>query len=91
MQLRHKKSSNARNKPGSCLGRPYCLLLCAQYHGQGRNRDIVHLANEYDIVVTTYQTVGADHHRARPSSLCCMSSVISSVHAFQAGELSAYF
>ena len=46
----------------------------AQYHGQRRIRDVSRLANEFDIVVATYQTLGADHRVARPLPLCCRHS-----------------
>jgi SNF2 family DNA or RNA helicase len=43
----------ARSKSG-------CLRIYI-YHGHKRCRDPVELARNYDVVVTTYQTLGADH------------------------------
>lgn len=57
----------------------------AQYHGQRRIRDVFRLANEFDIVVATYQTVGADHHRARPPYPCHTFLGQSSAHVSLAG------
>lgn len=38
---------------GSCTIYPY--------HGQNRTRDPLRLATQYDVVVTTYQTLQSDH------------------------------
>lgn len=38
-------------------------LRIYQYHGSGRMRDIRRLATEFDVVVTTYSTLGADWAR----------------------------
>jgi len=45
--------TEAQSKAGGAL-RIY------QYHGQGRSRDVRALALEYDVVVTTYATLGSD-------------------------------
>ena len=63
-------------KPNPHVPRARSLIVCkrAQYHGQRRIRDVSRLANEFDIVVATYQTLGADHRVARPLPLCCDNS-----------------
>ena len=39
-------------------------LRIVMYHGQNRIKDVKKLANDYDVVVTTYQTLGADFSHA---------------------------
>jgi len=46
----------ARSKAGGSL-------RIHQYHGQGRTRNIKQLATQYDVVVTTYATLGSDYSR----------------------------
>lgn len=61
------------------MGRVYCaaaqMSLCqnicldmgaVQYHGAARLRDVYRIAQDYDLVLTTYQTLGSDWHRVRP-------------------------
>ncbi|GAX72705.1 hypothetical protein CEUSTIGMA_g161.t1 [Chlamydomonas eustigma] len=38
-------------------------LKILQYHGSSRERDPRKIASDYDLVVTTYQTLGSDYHR----------------------------
>lgn len=35
------------------------------YHGSSRTKDATKLATEFDLVVTTYDTLGADYRRAQ--------------------------
>ena len=68
------KATLGSPKPPVWLARSLMVCARAQYHGQRRIRDVSRLASEFDIVVATYQTLGADHRMARPLPLCCSKS-----------------
>lgn len=55
-------------------------LRILQYHGQGRQRDIQKIASNYDLVVTTYQTLGSDYCKDGKSE---MYAPLGQIHWFR--------
>jgi hypothetical protein len=55
-------------------------LSIYQYHGQGRTRNVEELALKYDVVVTTYATLGSDWGRRCMVRMChcreCMGTFV---------------